>query len=200
MVPMTTPKAAALRSFLLGGLLPIVIYTILEEKVGSGWALIFGMTFGALEILYEAIRYKKVQAITWIGNGLLIGMGGIALITHEGIWFRLQPALLEAGMGLVCWVSCGLKKPLLVVMSEKQMDFKTADPVLVGIIKKRFTGMTWRLGLFFLVHAALATYAAFYWSTSAWALLKGVGLTVSLIVVLGLEVYFLRRVLYGNRN
>lgn len=200
MVPMTTPKAAALRSFLLGGLLPIVVYTILEEKVGSGWALVFGMSFGALEILYEVVRFKKVQAITWIGNGLLIGMGGIALMTHEGIWFRLQPALLEAGMGLACWISWGLGKPLLVVMSEKQMDFKTGDPVLVGIIKKRFTEMTWRLGLFFLVHAALATYAAFYWSTRAWALLKGLGLTVSLIALLGLEVYFLRKTLHGNRN
>lgn len=179
-------KQAAL-SFFFGGLLPVIAFTVIEENYGVIAGLIAGMIFGVGEILFEMIKHRKVATMTWIGNGLLLALGGISLLSSEGIWFKLQPAIMEAAFALVLWGSCLMKKPLIVVMGEKQ------GQQFPDLLKRKLTGVTWRTGLFLALHAALATWAAFDWSTTHWALLKGVGFTLSFIMYLAAEVFYLRR-------
>lgn len=173
--------------FFFGGLLPVIAFTVIEETHGVMAGLIAGMIFGVGEIGFELYKYRKIQKITLIGNGLLLGLGAISLISSEGIWFKLQPAIMEALFALVLWGSVLLKKSLLVYLAEQQ------GQAFPDILKSKMSGLTFRMGLFFALHAALATWAAFAWSTSNWALLKGVGLTVSFVVYLVIEGYFLRR-------
>ncbi|WP_413560538.1 inner membrane-spanning protein YciB [Bdellovibrio sp. HCB209] len=169
------------------GLLPVIAFTVIEDQYGTIAGLIAGMVFGVGEICYELYKYKKVQKITWIGNGLLLGLGGISLISDEGIWFKLQPAIMEGIFAIALWFSVAIKKPLIVVLAEQQ------GQKLPDFVKARMNGMTFRMGVFFAIHTGLAIWAALYWSTNAWALLKGVGLTVSLIVYMLLEVLFIRK-------
>lgn len=192
-------KTSPLRSLLLAGVLPVLIFTVLEETRGVLEALVFAMIFGFLEILWEAFRYKKVETLTWIGNTILLVMGGISLVTQEGIWFKLQPAFLEAGMGVGLIGSCLVKKPFLNLMAAKQGLFDNFSDRIKPLVKERFSKMSYRFGFFFLGHAALATYAAFYWSTRNWALLKGVGVTVSMILFSLVEIYFFRKALSDVR-
>lgn len=181
-----SPKAQAL-SLLFGGLLPVILFTVIEEKYGTMAGLIAGMVFGLGEVIYELIRYKKVNTITWIGNGMLLGLGAISLFTNEGIWFKMQPAIFELLFFGILFFSWMMKKPFLKIMVEKQ------NPTLPEPVKDRLSGMTLRLSIFFLIHAVLATYAALYWTTEAWAILKGVGLTVSMIVYMLIEGLVMRR-------
>ncbi len=181
-----TTKSQALGLF-FGGLLPVIAFTVIEEKYGVVAGLISGMVFGFGEIIYELIKYKKVQTITWIGNGLLIGLGGISLISTEGIWFKLQPAILEFGFFIFLLVSWFMKKPFMKLMIEKQ------NPTAPDFLKNAMSGITLRISFFFLIHAVIATYAALYWSTEAWALLKGVGLTVSMVLYMVLEMLWIRK-------
>lgn len=183
---MANPKRQ-MGALFFAGLLPVIAFTLIEEYYGIIAGLIAGMVFGVGEITYELIRYKKVQKITWIGNGLLLVLGGISLISSEGIWFKLQPAFMEAALVVAMWGSLLIKKPLLVVLAEQQ-GHKFPEP-----IRTKMSGVTFRVGLFFLAHTGLAIWAAFAWSTTAWALLKGVGLTVSFVVYLILEVIYLRK-------
>lgn len=173
-------------SLFFGGLLPIIAFTVIEEKYGIIAGLIAGMVFGLGEVIYEYLKFKKVSTITWIGNGMLLALGAISLISSDGIWFKLQPAIFEFGFFIFLVGSWFLKKPFLVLMMEKQ------NPNAPEFLKLRMNGMTFRLGLFFLAHAVLATWAAFYWSTEAWAFLKGIGLTVSMIIYMFVEVLFAR--------
>lgn len=186
-------KSKQLRSFLLGGILPVVVFTLIEEYYGTFWGLIAGMILGAGEILWEWRTQKKVDPLTWGGNGLLLILGGVSLFTQEGLWFKLQPAFLEGCMALALWISVVLKKPLLLLLAQKQGGLPAHLPEkAMKRLKQAFLGLTFRIGAFFAVHAGLATWAALYWSTSAWALLKGVGLTVSLIVYMVVESLILR--------
>lgn len=173
-------------SAFFGGLVPVIAFTLIEEKYGVIAGLVAGMVFGFGEVVYELIRYKKVSTITWIGNGLLIGLGAVSLVSSDGIWFKLQPALLEYGFFIFLVGSWVIKKPFLKLMMEKQ------NPDTPQFLKDCMSGMTLRFGLFMLAHAVLATYAAFYWTTEAWALLKGVGLTVSTVVFMVAEVLWTR--------
>jgi intracellular septation protein len=173
-------------SLLFAGLLPVIAFTVIEQKYGVMAGLIAGMVFGVGEIIYELIRYRKVSTMTWIGNALLLVLGGVSLVSSDGIWFKLQPAIIEAGMFAFLFVTWLIKKPFLVLIIEKQ------NPTAPDFIKQRLSGMTFRLSLFMLVHAAIATWAAFKWSTEAWALLKSVGLTVSMIFYLAGEIFYTR--------
>lgn len=175
-------------SLFFGGILPVIAFTVIEEKYGTMAGLIAGMIFGFGEIVYELIKYKKVSGMTWFGNGLLLAMGAISIWTNEGIWFKLQPAIMEAAFALALWISWLIKKPLLKWMMLQQKQ------ELPEILQARLSGMTLRLGFFFAIHAGLAVWAAYDWSTTNWALLKGVGLTVSMIVYMLLEAFALRRI------
>jgi intracellular septation protein len=163
-----------------------VAYTVIEMQYGLFWGVVAGMALGAGEIAWEIFRRRKVSAFTWAGNAFVLVLGAIALLTQEGIWFRLQPAIFEAILAAAFFVSAALGKPLLVVLVESQ------GLALHPVARDAFRGITLRLGLFFLLHTALAVWAALAWSTAAWVLLKGVGLTLSLLLYMGAEFYFLR--------
>lgn len=182
-----------LKTLLLGGLLPVIIYTFVEEYFGILWGLVAGMVIGIAEIIVEKVRTGRVDAITWGGTGILLVLGGVSLVTQEGIWFKLQPALLELVMGGLLLVTWTVKKPFLVMMAKKQKMLERLPPAVAESFERRMSGLTFRLGLFFLSHSGLATYAALYWSTRAWALLKGVGFTLSMILYMVIEVILMRR-------
>lgn len=184
--PPKSGKQAAL-AFFFAGLLPVIAFTIIEEKYGVVAGLIAGMVFGGGEIIYELVRYRKVAMMTWFGNGLLLALGAVSLIFNEGLWFKLQPALVEGAFALALWGSCLKKKPLLVWLGEKQ------GQQFPPLVRERLAGVTFRVGLFFAIHTGLAVWAALYWDTTEWALLKGVGLTVSFVVYLVAEMLWLRR-------
>lgn len=180
------PKAQVL-SLLFAGLLPVIIFTVIEDRYGIIAGLIAGMIFGAGEVVYELIRYKKVSTLTWVANALILGLGGISLLSQDGIWFKLQPALIEAGLFLLLFGSWMINKPFLKMMIEKQ------NPEAPEFLKNRMSGLTLRLSIFMLAHAIIATWAALNWSSEAWALLKGVGLTFSLIIYMLIEVVWTRK-------
>jgi intracellular septation protein len=195
----------AVRSFLLGGLLPVIAFSVIEDQWGILWGVVAGMVFGVGEILWEKFTAGKVDPITWGGNGLILVLGGLSFVTQEGVWFKLQPALMEAVFALVLWGSCLLGTPFLVLMARKQGVFSSQEhlvrrPELVARMEELMGGMTLRLGFFFGVHAALACWAALKWSTAAWGILKGVGFTVSFVVYMVVESLLLRYRIATTRN
>ena len=169
-----------------GGILPIVAFTVIEEKYGVFYGLIAGLFFGVAEIIYELIRYRKVSQMTLISSSLIIIMGCISLFLNDGVWFKLQPAIFEFGFFIFLLGSWILKKPFLKSMVEKQ------NPEVPEFFKNKLSGITLRLSLFFLIQSIVATYAALYWSTEAWAILKGIGLFVSMAIYMAIEMFWIR--------
>lgn len=205
-----SPKRQMMQSLLLGGIIPVVAFSVIEDRYGTVWGLIAGMVFGVGEIGYEWWTQRRVDAMTWGGNGLLLVLGGVSLVTQEGIWFKLQPGLIEAAMAVALWVSVLLGKPILTAALRKQLALQArqaqaqanppgvvsaqvaSPPEIAPVLARALAGMTVRVGVFFALHAALATWAALYWSTAAWAALKGIGFTLSMIVYMVAESFLLR--------
>lgn len=195
------PRSAnQMRSLLMGGLLPVIAFSVIDEYGGPVWGVVAGMVFGVGEILYEKFTLGRVETMTWIGNGLLLALGAISFATQSGVWFKLQPAILETVMGLLMVGSVLLGRPFLVLMARKQGVLSQVPPPLVPVMENGMRGFTWRVGVFFLIHAAIAAYAALYWSTRAWAILKGVGFTGTFIAYMVVEAYLLRRRMMRARN
>ena len=183
-----------LRALFLGGLLPVIAFSVIEDRYGVVWGLVAGMVSGVGEILWEWRAQGRVEAITWGGNGMILVLGAVSLFTQQGVWFKMQPAILDVVMAMVLWGSELAGKSLLLVMAKKQAGGNWNVPaererILVGI----FRGFGLRMGLFFAIHGVLAGWAAVHWSTAAWAALKGIGFTVSMILYVVIESMVMRR-------
>lgn len=173
-------------SLIFGGLLPIIAFTIIEDKYGVIAGLIAAMIFGLGEISWELFRYKKIAKMTLIGNGLILILGAVSLISTDGIWFKLQPALFCVGFGVFLIFSYIIKKPLLITLAKAQ------NQELPELVSNFMTGLTLRLGLFFFAQAGLGVWAALHWSTSHWALLKGIGLPIMMLFYMAFEIIIMR--------
>lgn len=173
-------------SILFGGVLPIIVFTLIDEYEGAFWGTVVAMLFGCGEMLYEKIKQGKVEKVTLISNLLILILGAVSIATDSGIWFKMQPAIFEAFSALFLWITLFWKKPMLATLAEKQGQ---AFPEQLHPFLKQ---LTFRLGIFMAIHAAIATWAAINWTTTQWALLKGVGFTATLIIYLAAEFLILR--------
>jgi intracellular septation protein len=189
-------KKQTARALLIGGLLPLVVYVLIEEYFGTLWGLVAGMIFGLGELAWERIKQGKISPITWVGNGMILFLGGISLITQEGIWFKLQPAILEGVMAIGLWGAAFWKRedgaPVLLALARQHALWQNIRPEMKAFMARAYRGMTLRLGVFFAAHAALATWAAFRASTELWVFLKGIGVPVTGLLYMVVEGLLLR--------
>ena len=176
----------ALWSFLLGGVLPLVAYAIVEDQYGPFWGTVAGMSLGLVEVLWEWRRDGRVQTITWGSNLMILVLGVVSIVTNDGLWFKMQPSLLEIAVSITLWVSAWRGPGILVLMARKQ------NPNLPEAVVPWLRSLSIRLGFFFLAHSILNAWAALHWSTAAWVMLKGIGLTISQILYIIIEVLWKR--------
>lgn len=181
-----SPRRTAFRNLLLGGVLPIAAFAVVEQIYGTVGGVIAGLAFGGAEVAWELWKQGKVQGITLLSNGLILVLGLLSLWEEDGTFFKMQPAIFMLVMAGVFLVSSMLGKPFLVEAAKKQ------NPDLPPFVLDRFRGVNVRVGIFFIALAALSVWSALYWSTAAWATLKGIGLPVLLGVYLLVEVVLIR--------
>lgn len=167
-------------------LFPVLLFTVVEEWGGLTWALILSVVYAFLEISWEWWRHGRPSGITLFSNCMVVGLSAVSYYTQEGFWFKLQPAILELLMAGFLIGSYLIKKPMLVVMM-KQQGHQVTD-----IMESFFTGLTLRMGLFFVAQAALAAYASLHWSTEVWAFLKSIGVLIMMVIYMLAEIAIYR--------
>lgn len=184
------------QTLLMAGVLPVVAFAVLEDQFGVEAGLIGGMAFGVFEILYEWKSRGKVEALTWAGNLLILILGGVSLWFKDGIWFKLQPALIAFLLGTVLFSSVLADRPLMFEMARRQQEILMSGrglaPEVEAKLKRALSGLTGRLALFLWIQAGIGLWAALYAKTHVWAAIKGVGFTASLVVYLVVETLLLR--------
>ncbi|MGZ3685858.1 MAG: inner membrane-spanning protein YciB, partial [Bdellovibrionota bacterium] len=149
------------------------------------------IVFGGGEILWEYRRFGKVQGITWLSNALVLVLGLLSIWENNGVFFKLQPAIFMVVFAGIFLGSSALNRPFLVETAKKQ------NPNIPPEILLRFKGVNTRLGFVFIALAVLCVYSAVYWSTAAWATLKGVGLPVLTSAYMLIEIVIIR---FRNRR
>lgn len=182
------------QQLLLGGVLPIAAFTLVEQIYGTWGGLIAGLVFGLGEVIFEFQQTRRVQAITWISTGLILVLGSISLLDDNPVFFKLQPAILTFVFAIALWVSHWMKKPLLLMFALK------TNPHLPPHAVQALFGMNFRFGFVALALGLISVHAAYQWSTAAWAILKAVGFPVALVLFMLIEVFFLRRRIHRDED
>jgi len=178
---------------ILPGLLPIFIFIIADEVWGTEIGLIVAVVIGILQLVYFAVKERRLEKFVLLDTLLIIVMGIISIVLENDIFFKLKPAIIELIMIAFLVFSIFSKHNLMLKMSERYMKGVEFSEEQNIIMKKSLRNLL----ILLVFHFALTLYATFYMSTAAWAFISTALFYILIAVYFGAEfaVRYLR-----NRN
>lgn len=145
--------------------LPALAYWWLEENTDLQTALVGGLGLAILEIVIERVFSGKVHTLSKLNFGLILVLGGVALVAREGLWFKLQPTFTGAIVAL--FLAQGLwrgKSFLEGMMSDMGRPWPLPRELLISF--------EWQMCLFIFTYGLFMAYWAIKGTTSEWAFWK----------------------------
>ena len=154
---------------MLPGFLPLLVFIFVDEYWGTKAGIYFALGFGVIELIFIYIKEKRIEKFVIIDTLFLIIFGGISLLLHDDIFFKLKPALVEFIFVLLIGVSAFSGKNLMMQMGQRYMKGIEMNPLMEAKFKQSLKVMFW----LFLVHVLLIVYSAYYMSKEAWVFISG---------------------------
>lgn len=150
------------------GLLPLIVFIIADEILGTERGLIVAIIIGIIQLVFFYFRDKKIEKFILIDTALIIALGGVSLISHNEVFFKIKPGLIELILVIVIGISAFTPKNLVLAMQKRYMGDITMNDSQLSAIKRSLILMFW----IFVVHTMLIFYSAFYMSTEAWGFIS----------------------------
>ena len=139
--PQSTPRAA-----LLWSLAPLLVFYVVEDQWGTTVALVASMLFTVGDLAVTWYRQRRLDRIALVTGALVLGLGGLSLLSDDERFMLYTPAVSDALFTLILAVSVLRRRPLLELAS---------DP-----LRRRFlSAMTLRLALNLGLHGLLSAWA-----------------------------------------
>ncbi|HKM94638.1 MAG TPA: septation protein IspZ [Prolixibacteraceae bacterium] len=183
-------KRSDLIKKLLPGFIPLFVFIAADEIWGTKIGLIVALGVGAIELIYTLIKEKRFDKFVLLDTALLMALGGVSLLLHNDIFFKIKPAVIEGIMCLILFLSAYTKIDLVGGMSQRYMKGIEMNDAIQQKFKQTLKIMFW----IFTVHTFLVLYSAFYLSKEAWAFISG-GLFYIIFAI-----YFLYEFIHQRRK
>jgi isopentenyldiphosphate isomerase/intracellular septation protein A len=154
---------------LIPGLLPLVIFVGAQAIFGETVGLAVGVAVGVGEFLYSLIRERKADPFVAADTLLLALAGGLSLILHDEIFFKLKPAVIELVLGAAMGLLLVLPPNYLKGYIGRQLRGIQIQDEAIPAMRKSLGLMLIALG----IHIALTVWAALALSTALWGFISG---------------------------
>jgi intracellular septation protein A/ADP-ribose pyrophosphatase YjhB (NUDIX family) len=153
---------------MLPGLLPILIFIIADEIWGTTIGIYVAVAVGIVQLIAIGIKEKRIEKFVLIDTGLIVAMGGISVLLHDDIFFKLKPAIIEIILAAVLGVSAFSGKNLLMKMSERYMKGVEFQEAQIREMKQQVRALFYIV----VIHIVLVVYAAYKMSDTEWAFIS----------------------------
>ena len=170
---------------LLPGFIPLFAFILIDEVWGTQAGLIAALVIGVGELAWVWVKEKRFERFVLFDTLLLLALGGVSLILHNEIFFKLKPGLVQLILCAVLAFSAYSKVNIVAMMSQRYMGNMQVDDSQMQQMRSSLKLMFW----IFLAHTTLVFYATFYLSDAAWAFISG-GLFYILFGVVFLITFF----------
>lgn len=165
-----------MKSILLS-FLPLLLFVAADEflanhypeDTATRYALILAIVFGVIQAIYVYIKEKRLDRLLLLDTVLILGMGGISLLSGNDIFFKLKPALIQGVMVIFMAYMAWFKPALLQTMTTRFMPNQDIPEPQQKAMQKSAQGLT----VLFFFHTLLIIYAALSLSKAAWAFISG---------------------------
>ncbi len=162
-------KRSDLIKKLLPGFIPLFVFIAADEIWGTKIGLIVAIIVGLGEFIYTYIKQKKFDQFILLDTGLLVALGGVSILLHNDIFFKIKPAIIEALMCVLIGVSAFTNLDIIGGMSKRYLkDIQMNDE-----IQKKFKHTLKIMFWIFIMHTILVLISAFYFSKEVWAFVSG---------------------------
>ena len=161
-------RQTLLKNFTIG-FIPLLIFIIADELFGTEIGLITAIFVGIVEFLFYLIRYRRVEKFVLFDVLLIVVLGGISIVLHDDLFFKLKPALIESILVVMLGIHAFSNKPLLLMMGKRFMKDVEINQSQMDLMRK-FSRL---LFVLFLAHTILIVYSAYYMSKEAWVFISG---------------------------
>jgi len=166
-------------------LFPVIVFFIAFKFGDIYAATAVAMAATLIQIIWVAIKYKKVEPMQWVSLILIMVFGGLTIGLQDKTFIQWKPTILY-------WLfSCGLlgsalifKKNLIQAAMAHQVTLK---PGVVGHKVWMKLNNTW--ALFFALMGVLNLYVAYQYDESTWVNFKlfgGMGILFIFIIAQGI--------------
>lgn len=169
---------------LLPGFIPLFAFIVIDEVWGTQAGLVTALVIGAAELGWVWLRERRFERFVLFDTLLLMLLGGVSLILHNDIFFKLKPGLVQLILCAVLAVSAFSNLNIVGAMSQRYLKNVSLNDEQIEQMRTNMKLLFW----VFLGHTALVFYATFFLSDAAWAFISG-GLFYILFAVLFIVVY-----------
>lgn len=168
-------------TLLLYGLLPLLVFVIVDIYAGLRWAVASAAVFAVGDIFLTKYSTGEWDPGSFIALGLILALGWYSVKTKNPLWFKLQPTVV-AGifvLMLVYFQFFGMpvgERYSHVVEAQIPSEYRHLFTPEVTKLMLNYIGYA---GIFvFALHGALCALAAFRMSNWAWLAVRGIGFWV----------------------
>lgn len=183
-------KRSDLLKKLLPGFIPLFVFIAADEIWGTKVGLIVALAVGTFELIYTYIKEKRFDKFVLLDTALLVALGGVSLLLHNDIFFKIKPAVVEAILCVILAISAFTRIDIVGGMSQRYMKGIEINDQVQRKFKQTIKAMFW----IFSAHTLLVVYSAFFMSKEAWAFISG-GL---FYIIFG--VYFVYELVHQRRK
>ena len=172
-------------STLLLGLLPLIVFVVLDTFLSVKKALVFALILALLEAVYTIYKFGELDLVTGFSFLLLAILGGASFYKEDSIYFKFQPVILSIFMGAYFVYTFLVEEPIFVLMVTKYSNIIPEEHRLLyqhpntQLVLKN-ASFTSGIGL--LAHGVVTGFAAKKLSNFWWLVCRGVGFYIFLFI------------------
>lgn len=177
------------QSTVLMGIIPLIIFVIVDSVAGLKWGLVFAILLAIVEAIFSVYYFHEIDSVTLFSLISVIGMAFISYKTQSPIFFKMQPVILGFFFGTTLLISYFIDKPLLLIMMTKYKDYfpgPFSNNLQLPSFRLFLKTSTLTVGFSIYIHAFAVAYAAKKLNNWWWLTIRGVG--VYFFLFLGLIV------------
>lgn len=157
-------------TLLLSQLLPLIVFIVVDALVTDvRWSIGCAVAFAVGQLVHTWMRQRRLDWFVLVDVGLIVGLGGIAIVFDNDLFFKVKPAIIE-GISVVLVMALVLAPERFLLGYFGRM-IPTLRPERIGVMKSMLVWMA----LFTALHVAAVLYTAFRASKQTWAWVSGPG-------------------------
>lgn len=154
---------------MLPGLLPLLVFVLADELLGTQIGLIVAVVFGIGQLIFLRITQKLWDRFVIFDTLLLTALGGISMLLDNDTLFLWKPVLTESILVGFIALSLFSKHNLVLLMSKRYMGDMQINESQQKLFNRNL------LVLFFItiLHMAISVYSIYYMSKEGWVFVSG---------------------------
>ena len=167
------------------GILPLVIFVILDSFLSVKIALLSAVLFAFAEAIYTYLSFGGLDIVTGFSFFLITILGALSIYKEDSIYFKYSPAILSILMCAYFLFTYYIDEPLFLVMVSKYGDlFSDEQKALFStpIMRKLLAKSTLTSGVGLFCHGLITAYAAKKLSNVWWLVCRGIGFYLILFI------------------